>query len=157
MRAMLTAVQCGKGEIEANLSGHLEVLTAARTDGCGLAVFPEMSLTGSVDPATRPDRLMALSDPAVSRLAAATAGRAIAICFGIAERDPDGQPHITQVFAAGGEISGVQRKRHLGDGEEGFVPAAGTTVVERGGTRLGMVICAESGYDDPFDTAAAAG
>lgn len=157
MRAMLTAIRCGKGEVEANLARHLEVLAAARSEGCDLAVLPEMSLTGSVDPASHPDRLMALSDPAVSRLAAATDGSATAICFGVAERDPGGQPRITQVFAAGGEITGVQRKRHLGDGEEAFVPAAGTAVAEHAGARLGITICAESGYDDPFDTAAAAG
>lgn len=154
---MLTAIRCGKGEVPANLAGHLEVLAAARSAGCDLAVLPEMSLTGSVDPATHPGRLITLGDPAISRLVAATAGGVVAICFGIAERDPDGQPRITQVFAVGGEITAVQRKRHLGDGEEAFVPAAGPAVIDHGGARLGVAICAESGYDDPFDAAAAAG
>ena len=88
-------------------------------------LFPEMSLSGSVDPATHPERLITLSDPAVVTLTAASAGTGVAICFGIAERDPAGVPRITQLFAAGGEITAVQRKRHLGDGEEAFTAAAG--------------------------------
>ena len=154
---MLTAIRCGKGDLEANLASHLHVLGEARAADCDVVLFPEMSLTGSVDPATHPQRLITLSHPAVRELTAAAAGTALAICFGIAERDPDGEPRITQLFAVGGEITAIQRKRHLGDGEEAFAVAAGLAVAEHAGARIGMAICAESGYDDPFDTAAAAG
>ncbi len=154
---MLTAIRCAKGDVEANLASHLHVLGEARAAECDVVLFPEMSLTGSVDPATHPQRLITLSHPAVRELTAAAAGTAVAICFGIAERDADGEPRITQLFAAGGAITAIQRKRHLGDGEEAFAAAAGFAVAEHAGTRIGMAICAESGYDDPFDTAAAAG
>jgi predicted amidohydrolase len=154
---MLAAMRCGKGELDANLASHLRILGDARTAGCDIAVFPEMSLTGSVDPATHPQHLITLGDPAVRTLAAASAQTGVAICFGVAERDPDGVPRITQLFATGGELTAVQRKRHLGDGEDAFTAAAGLAIAEHAGTRLGMAICAESGYDDPFDTAAAAG
>jgi predicted amidohydrolase len=154
---MLAAIRCGKGEVGANLARHLQVAGEARQAGCSVVLFPEMSLSGSVDPATHPERLITLSDPAVVTLTAASAGTGVAICFGIAERDPAGVPRITQLFAAGGEITAVQRKRHLGDGEEAFTAAAGLAIAEHAGTRLGIAICAESGYDDPFDDAAAAG
>ena len=130
MRALLAAIRCGKGEVEANLAAHLQVISDAQSAGCSLVLFPEMSLTGSVDPA---------------------------VCFGIAERSAAGQPHITQVIAAGGEVAGVQRKRHLGEGEEAFTAACGNAVFEHDGVRFGLAICAESGFDGPFDAAAAAG
>ena len=50
------------------------------------------------DVAVRPDRLIPLAHPAVTRLAAASAA-GIGVCFGIAERTPDQRPHITQAFA----------------------------------------------------------
>lgn len=60
------------------------------------------------------------------------------------------------MFAAAGRVAGVQRKRHLGEGEEAFTPAAGSAVFEHAGTRFGVAICAEAGFDAPFDAAAAA-
>ena len=53
--ALLAAVQCDKSAaLTANLAMHGRVLEArgARA-GCEIAVFPEMSLTGSVDPRSR--------------------------------------------------------------------------------------------------------
>ncbi len=135
---MLTAIRCGKGDLDANLASHLHVLGEARAADCDVVLFPEMSLTGSVDPATHPQRLITLSHPAVRELTAAAAGTALAICFGIAERDPDGEPCITQLFAVGGEVTAIQRKRHLGDGEEAFAVAAGLAVAEHAGARIGM-------------------
>jgi predicted amidohydrolase len=156
MRCLLAAIRCEKGDLAGNLSAHLRLAGQAAAAGCQLAVFPEMSLTGSADPATHPERLIPLDDPAVTRLAAASAA-GIGVCFGIAERAGDQQPRITQVFAGAGAVAGVQRKRYLGDGEEAFAPAAESAVFEAGGTRFGIAICAESGHDEPFDAAAAAG
>jgi predicted amidohydrolase len=51
----------------------------------------------------------------------------------------------------------VQRKRHLGEGEEAFTPATGAVVFDHAGTRFGVAICAEAGFDGPFDAAAADG
>lgn len=56
VRALLAAVCCAKGEVEQNLAAHLELLARAAGVGCGLVLFPEMSLTGSADPAAHPER-----------------------------------------------------------------------------------------------------
>ncbi len=157
VRALLAAIRCEKGDIEANLATQLRLLDVAAATGCDLAVFPEMSLTGSVDPATHPDRLVGLDHPAVAALVEASGQTGVGVCFGLAERTAAGTPHITQVFAARGSVTGVQRKRHLGDGEERFVAATRTEVFEHAGTRFGVAICAEAGFDEPFDAAAAAG
>ena len=165
MRALLAAIRCDKGDVDGNLAAHLGLLDRAAAEGCALALFPEMSLTGSADPAAHPERLIGLDHPAVTALAAATGETGVAACFGVAERAPGGVaervpggvPHITQVVAASGRVSGVQRKRHLGEGEEAFTAAGQTTVFDHAGARFGVAICAEAGFDGPFDAAAAAG
>ncbi len=50
-------------------------------------------------------------------LAAATT-KTVPALSGVAERGP----HITQVYAADGEVVGAYRKRHLGEGEEAYTP-----------------------------------
>ena len=154
MHALLAAINCPKGPIEANLTDHLTVLGTAKPGD--LVLFPEMSLTGSVDPAIEPDRLVPLDDPSVRELTQA-ARSGITVCFGIAERGPDGKPYITQIVAADGQLAGVQRKRHLGEHEEAFTAATQTAMFEHAGVGFGIAICAEAGHDGPFDAVAAAG
>lgn len=148
---LLAAVRCEKDDVDGNLATHLRLLRSAATTGCDLVLFPEMSLTGSVHPPTHPHRLVALDHPAVAALAAASGETGV--CFGIAERSPAGEPHITQIVAAGGEVVGVQRKRHLGDGEEPFTAVDGSRVFHHAGVTFGLAICAEAGHDRPFDAA----
>jgi predicted amidohydrolase len=157
MRVLLAAIECQKGDLDGNLAAHRRLLSQAAADGCDLVLFPEMSLTGSADPGSGRGTLIALDHPAVTELTRATDGLPTSACFGIAEQMPGGLPHITQLVAGGGRLLGIQRKRHLGDGEEGFTPAAGAIFFDWAGVRFGVAICAESGYDDPFDDAAAGG
>jgi predicted amidohydrolase len=157
MRAMLAAVRCEKADIDGNLASHLQLVADAAAGRCDLILFPEMSLTGYADPAADPAQLVRLDHPAVLELARASGSHGVGICFGAGTWSADGKPRIAQVFAAGGEIMGVQLKRHLGDDEEAFCAAAESVTFEHAGVRFGMAICAESGYDDPFDDAAAAG
>ena len=62
------------------------------------------------------------------------------VCFGVAERAPDGSPFITQVVGTGGRVAGVQRKRYLGEGEEAYTAAVESRVFEHAGTRFGVAI-----------------
>jgi predicted amidohydrolase len=154
---MLAAMRCEKGDIEGNLRAHRDLLAQAASAGQDLVLFPEMSLTGSVHPATNPERLVPADHRAIIALAEATRGTLVGACFGVAERLPGGDSCITQVFAAGGRVAGLQRKRHLGEGEEAFTAGSEAAVYEHAGVRFGVAICAESGYEGPFDSAAAAG
>src|SRR6266536_2540215 len=58
MRVLLAAMHAAKGQVDANLERHLEALEQARSAGCDIAVFPEFSLTGSVDPGRHPQRTL---------------------------------------------------------------------------------------------------
>src|SRR5215470_16680410 len=104
MRILLAAMECAKGDPARNLAAHDRALHEAARVGCRIAVFPEMSLSGSVDPATRPEWLLALSSPYVSDLAALTATHGVAAVYGIAEAAADGHAHITQVYAHSGLV-----------------------------------------------------
>lgn len=154
---MLSALTCPKGNLAGNLDAHITRLHTAAAQQCQVVVFPEMSLTGSVEPRARPDRLIDVDDAAVSALVAATEATRVTASFGIAERSTDGTPHITQLVAAGGRLVGHYRKRHLGEGEEGFTPGTDRVSVMIAGRTVGLAICAEAGVDFPFDDAVTAG
>jgi len=145
-----------KGELDANGDQHVEVLASAAAAGCDLAVFPEMSLTGSVDPVRHPDRAVALDDRAVDRVVHATRDTGVDALFGIGERG-DGIHHIAQVHAAHGRIMAVQRKRVLGEDEEGFDVVAATERFTCGPVPFGVIICAEAHDDRTWNATAATG
>jgi predicted amidohydrolase len=152
---LLAALRCEKGVVAENLEHHRRVLGDARDAGCGVAVFPEMSLTGSVDPSRKPEHLVALDDPAIAELTGLTAKTGVAAVFGVAERGEQGAAHITQIVAEHGRIAGVQRKRHLGEDEVGYTAADADATIEIDGVRCAIAICAEGGVDRPFAHAAA--
>lgn len=156
MRLLLAAMRCAKGAADANLRRHVELLEKASAAGCGLAVFPELSLTGSVDPTAHPERTVALDAGPVRELIAETGRTGVGAVFGIAERLATGF-HITQVVAHDGRLAGVYRKRHLGEGEDGFDVGTGPGVFRLGANRFGVTICAESEVDFPWADAARGG
>jgi predicted amidohydrolase len=156
VKALLVAVNCPKGEIDTNVARHIELLEEGAARGARIVVFPEMSLTGSVDPIHWPGRSVTLTHPAVGEIAAATARIGVAALLGIAEAHDD-DVHITQVLADSGNVVGHYRKRTLGDDEESYRAGWEQARLALGHTPIGIAICAESGVDAPFDDAAAAG
>jgi predicted amidohydrolase len=155
MKVALAAMCCPKGR--SNLDAHAEVLTRAAAAGCALAVFPEMSLSGSVEPAGQPHWLLSLDSEPVEAMVALTGRTGVAALFGVAEQCDDGAPRIAQIYAAGGYLAGVYRKRHLGEGEEAFAVGTGRALFRSGDVHFGVAICAEAGVDFPFDEPVAAG
>jgi predicted amidohydrolase len=156
LRILVAAIEAQKGDLDGNLARHLAVLEQARAQGCQLAVFPEFSLTGSVDPRAHPERALPVDAGPVRALLEATSRAGVAALFGIAERD-GGAFHITQLYGHDGRLGGVYRKRHLGEGEEGYRPGRDPGVFELGAARFGVALCAEGGVDFPWDDAVAGG
>jgi len=156
VRVLLAAITCEKGDLEGNLERHVTALGQAADAGCQLAVFPEMSLTGSVDPVRRPDHAVTVGHEAVRRLAAAASQRGVEAVVGIGER-AGGDLYISQLHLRGGEVAGVQRKRRLGEGEEGFATSADTQRFAAAGVPFGVVICAESHVDVTWEASVAEG
>jgi len=154
MRIVLTAMTCPEGDLGGNLKTHLTAVDEASDLGADLVVFPEFSLTGSVDPSTNAGQAIRLNDPAVGELAAAT-GKVAAV-FGLAGRDGD-DFFVTQVVAYGGVIVAVQRKRYLGEGEDGYCTGVETATFQVAGRTCGLVVCAEAGVDWTWDACVQAG
>jgi predicted amidohydrolase len=156
VRLWLAALRCEKGDVAGNGRRHAAVLADAQREAADLVVFPEMSLTGSVDPRTNPERLVEISGADVTRFVASTEHHDATVVFGIAERDGDAA-YITQCVARRGELLGTHRKRHLGEGEDGFARGTVTRCFEHDGVAFGVAICAESSVAELFDDAVDAG
>jgi predicted amidohydrolase len=156
MRILLAAVTCEKGDVDGNLVRHLDLVHEAADAGCDLAVFPEMSLTGSVDQIRHGEHAVTVDDPAVRQLAAAAGGLGVEAVVGLGERDGD-DLYISQVHLRDGEVAGVQRKRKLGEGEEGFATSDRTERFACGDVPFGIVICAESHMAFTWEASVAAG
>jgi predicted amidohydrolase len=156
VRALLAAITCEKGGLDANLAAHVDLVRRAAQDGCDLVVFPEFSLTGSIDPSRRPDAAIEIDDDAVEALAAACGEHEIAAVFGLSERCGD-QFFITQAVASDGRLIGAQRKRHLGEDELRYSTGAAPLVFARRAQHFGIVICAEGDVDWTWDATIAAG
>jgi predicted amidohydrolase len=157
LRLLLASICCEKGAWKANLQTHRKVLQQAGRAGCQLAVFPEMSLTGSIDPQRDAGSLITVDSEPVMRMARLTQEYSVGAVFGIAEKAQDGASHITQIYACQGRVMGVYRKRHLGEDEDGFSPGTDATVFNFGSLRFGIAICAETAVDFPFDEAKVSG
>jgi predicted amidohydrolase len=156
VRVLLAASHALKGDVAANLERHVALLEQARSQGCQLAVFPEFSLTGSVDPTRHPEYALAVDAAPINDLVAASDRIGVGAVFGIAERAA-GSCYITQLYAYDGKLAGRYRKRHLGEGEDGYRTGAEAGVFQLGAVRFGLVICAEAGVDIAWRSAAAAG
>lgn len=153
---LLTAMNCQKGELGRNEQRHIALLEEGAARGAQIVVFPEMSLTGSVDPLHWPGHAITLSHSAITEITAATERLGVAALFGIAQA-LGGAVYITQLLAEGGHVVGHYQKRTLGEDEGMYRAGSEPARFALGTTRIGMAICAESGNDAAFDDAAAAG
>ena len=97
-----------------------------------------------------------MDDPAVRSLLSATGTCGVTAVFGLSEQIGD-RHFITQAVARDGVLIGTQRKRHLGGDEVGYSIGSDTFVFELGGSRFGIIICAEAGVDWTWDATVRAG
>lgn len=103
-------MNCQKGDVALNLARHLDQLKDAAEAGCHIAVFPEMSLTGYLNPESQRDEAISADDDSVLELAEATGETGVAALFGIVEANSDGSPLITQLLADHGRVLGSYSK-----------------------------------------------
>lgn len=141
MRVMLGTLDAHNGSFDLNTAAHLAMLEDASVAGCDLAVFPQFSLTGAIDPRSEPAGALALDSNPVADVLDATARTGVGAIFGIAERSTDGF-FITQLYAHGGSIHGICRRRRLGAGEQGFTPGEPGAVFRLGNARFAIALCA---------------
>ncbi|MEE8046235.1 MAG: carbon-nitrogen hydrolase family protein [Dehalococcoidia bacterium] len=157
MKALLASINCQKAEIGLNLNSHRAVVLEAKEAGCDVAVFPEMSLTGYLDPAVHAEHIVTLNSSPVLELIDFGASHSVDLLFGIVERGSGEKPYITQVHSSDGAITGVYRKRNLADDETSFEPGIDSYQAVVEGTAFGVAVCADYEVADEFVAASESG
>ena len=148
MRIALVQMCCAKGDIAGNLARIGEEVRAAVERGVDVVVFPEMSITGYIDPTRCPEAVLDVKSDPVREFVALTGGRSVTAVAGIVERNPQGKPFITQIVANDGRLVGVYCKNTVVDEEaDWFSSGEGVPVFEHQGVRFGIAICAD--IDNP--------
>jgi predicted amidohydrolase len=145
LRIALAQLAPRLGDVEANLARHLEVLEAARAEGAGLVVFPELGLTGYLLQDLAGEVAMRLDDPRLGSLVAATSGLSAVVSF--VEESGDHRLFIAAALVEDGRIRHVHRKVHLPtyglfDERRFFAPGdAIRAVPSRLGVGVGLAVC----------------
>ena len=135
------------GDLAGNVTRIIEALKAAEQDGCDLAAFPELSITGypPEDLLLKPG-FVADNREALDEVAAAT-GECVAI-VGFVDADRD--LYNAGAVCAHGRVYGVYRKRLLPnyavfDEKRYFTPGQGAPQLFLiGGVRVGVSICEDA-------------
>jgi predicted amidohydrolase len=143
-RIALAQMQPKLGDLDANLELHREWVRRAETEGCGLVVFPELSLTGYLLRDLVPEVAVTLDHPVIVELAAAS--KKIDVLAGFVEDGPGHRFFNVGAYFSGGRLLHLQRKIHLptyGLFQEGrdFARGEQLRTFDAGWGRGGVLIC----------------
>ena len=161
MKVALAQLNTHVGAIDANVDKVLETARRARDDlGCGLAVFPELTLCGYPPEDLLFHRGMRLRvEAALKQVRKGVSG--IAVYVGFPEYDGE-RIYNAGAFIADGRILALHRKIVLPnysvfDEKRYFEPGTDPNVVEFGGIRFGLTICEDTWQPEPCRATVAAG
>jgi predicted amidohydrolase len=159
LRIGLVQMVCEKAAPAENLAQMAALYTEAVAREVDIVGFPEMNLTGYIDPAKWPGAVLRLDSPAVVEAVALTRGQPTVALFGFVEARPEGgKPYITQVAARDGTVLAIYRKRTIVDEElDWFTPGGPVPVFSHSGVPVGIAICADIGNRSVFEDLAAQG
>lgn len=144
----LVQMRCEKAAIGDNLDEMRRYLEQARAAGAELVCFPEMNITGYIDPQQHSEAVIPLDDPAVGRVCEMSREYGMAIIAGLVESNPSGRPFITQLVAQQGKMLGHYRKINIKEDEAAwFSPGHEQPLFEIKGISYGLAICAD--IDEP--------
>jgi NAD+ synthase (glutamine-hydrolysing) len=161
LRVALCQINTTVGDLDGNVGRVVAGLAEAEAEGCDLAVFPELALTGypPEDLLLKPG-FVTDNRAALDRVAAASGRCAAVVGFVDAERDL----YNAAAVCAGGEVRAVYHKRVLPnyavfDEQRYFAPGSGTSpLVTVGGVGVGVSICEDAfSPTGPIATQAAGG
>jgi predicted amidohydrolase len=132
------------GDPSANLETHLEIIRSARREGAGLAVFPELSLTGYLLRDQVPDVAQSTRGSLFRRLRQACED--IDVLVGFVEEAPGHRFYNSAAYVSRRRVRHVHRKLYLptyGMFEEGrdFAPGDTLRSFETGFGPAGILIC----------------
>jgi predicted amidohydrolase len=148
LKIALAQMRCEKGAIDDNLAIIQRSLHEAISQNVDIICFPEMSITGYIDPTRQPEAMLRLDSPAVAHFVAMTSGTGITALAGFVEANPEGKPFITQVVARDGKLLDYYRKKTIITDEVAwFAPGAAVSVFAHQKATCGLAVCAD--IEDP--------
>jgi predicted amidohydrolase len=154
----LVQMRCEKGAIDDNLAAIQASIQAAESRGVDIICFPEMSITGYIDPTRRHEAILRVDSPEVERFARLTAGTGVTALAGIVEANPAGKPFITQLVVSQGRLLGAYRKLTIAEDEVAwFAPGADVPVFSHPKALFSIAICADIGNPEVFAAGARQG
>ena len=150
----MAQIETHLGDVDANLSLHLDTIEQARAQDAELVVFPELSLTGYALQDLTPNvaRRPVPEDPTFGPLLKAS--KDIDLIVGFVEADRRHRFYIAAVYLSQGQVLHVHRKVYLptyGLFDEGRFFAWGDHVraFESPFGRIGMLICEDFWHTSP--------
>ena len=113
LEVALIQMRCEKGAIDRNLAATQQYLQQAAGRRVDIACFPEMSITGYIDPNRQPEAVLRLDGPEVERFLQITSGTAY-----ISPWPPRPAAQSTKTFPAAatslGRTAAASRRRPTG-------------------------------------------
>jgi NAD+ synthase (glutamine-hydrolysing) len=147
IRVALCQINTTVGDLDGNVERVVRALAEAEAEGCDIAVFPELALTGypPEDLLLKPG-FIADNRSALDRVAAASGACAAVVGFVDVGRDL----HNAAAVCAFGRVQAIYHKRNLPnyavfDEQRYFAPGTGSSpLVEVAGVRVGVSICEDA-------------
>ena len=154
----LVQMRCEKGAVDENLAKIYTYLRAGVEQKVDMMCFPEMSITGYIDPRRYPEAVLWLDGPEVAHFVAMTRDMPVTAIAGLVEANPLGKPFITQIIAQAGNLQVVYRKKTIVDEEaEWFAPGSNVAVFSHPKGTFGLSICADINTPEIFAESARLG
>jgi predicted amidohydrolase len=148
IKIALVQMNCEKAAIDRNLLLMREYIAAGQANGADIVCFPEMNITGYIDPLKFPHAVLSIDHSAVSQVIQLSGLYSICVIAGFVEYNPGGKPYINQFVAHNGKLLGFYRKKTIKDEEaDWFAPGDQQPTFSVSGLTFGLSVCAD--IDDP--------
>ncbi len=140
----LVQMKCQKGAIEYNIISMYKYLEECREKGAEVVCFPEMNITGYINPIKYPHAAISRYHSAIQQVADMSFIYQTTIIAGFAEKNYEGKPFVAQLVAQEGKILGCYRKKTIcGDESDWFCPGTEVPIFSYSGINFGLAICAD--------------
>jgi len=146
------------GLAQRNVDRMGELAARAARLGARILVFPELCFCGYLSPSDAGMQAVIADGPELEAVRSIARSVGVALCFGFAERAPDGLYNSMALVERDGSLRAVYRKVHLWVTEREWA-REGDSLVSFGvsGARCGMWICYDSRFPETAQTLASRG
>ena len=152
IKLSLVQMYCPKGEVQTNLTSTQKYIEEAASKKVNFVCFPEMSITGYINTKKFGEALLSLESPEIAKFVKMTENNDVTAIAGIAEKNPNGKPFITQIIAYKGKLLGYYRKTNIAQNEKGLFQAGSKiNVFNHSLLKFGVSICADIDKKEIFE------